>query len=405
MQLRGAMHTTLLSFALSVGIPATHVLQRPAASADVTIMPPPSAASEAVHPAAQPREVIDYTDPVSPLGQNARGLYFNADVVAAIGVRDLIRIVKSARMNALVIDLKDERGRVHFDTKLPELQKSKRNTLGDVPALVRELHGAGLYVIARVVCFSDPIVPRQFPERGVQDGRPGKRGQLWATWGKRHPWLDPYNEKNHTMLIALAREVEALGIDEIQLDYIRFPVDKATTFAVYPSQRDEPRERVLLRMLERMDRAVHIPLGTDVFGITVMPWRDDSPLGQDLESWSKYVEVFSPMLYLHGMRAWHEHDREQRAGRLIALGVSTLRARLGAQPVVRPFLQAFPEGADHYDPSFIAEQIGGARRSGADGFLFWHPASHYATVRSATVGGPAQNMLPFPSGDRARSGR
>jgi hypothetical protein len=344
---------------------------------------------------------VDYRDPVSLKGQGARGFYFNKDVVKAIGAEGVINVVRNARMNAAVIDMKDEKGHVSFPTQVPDLQKNRRVRMGNVKVLFSKLKAEGIYVIGRIVCFSDPLTPTTFPERGIHDSRPYKNDQLWGNWARNHPWLDPYNEKNHDMIVALAKEVEALGADEIQLDYVRFPVDESTKWARFPAKNDKPRSEVIFSMLEKIDRAVHIPVGVDVFGLTTMPWGRPQELGQLPELWKKHVEVFSPMLYLNGMRAWHDKDRELRAERLIALGVSTMRGRIGDEPVIRPYLQGFPQGADHYDVDFMAEQIRGAKRASADGFLFWHPASHYDVVREASVSGPAKNMHPFAIEARA----
>lgn len=258
-------------------------------------------------------------------------------------------------------------------------------------------------MIGRIVCFSDPIVPRLYPERAIQDGRPYKKG-IWNSWARRNTWLDPHNEDNHAMLVALAKEAEVLGLDEIQLDYIRFPVDEATKWAVFPADRGVPRHEVLLGLLAQMDRALRIPLGVDVFGLTTMPWGQPEPLGQRLDLWIKHVEVISPMLYPNGMRAWMQDDPRNRPERLIALGISTLRKRVGDVPVIRPFLQGFPYGADFYDSEFIAQQVRGARRAHADGFLFWHPASHYALVRE-TAQGASDMGMPFTTASRGEARR
>jgi hypothetical protein len=63
--------------------------------------------------------------------------------------------------------------------------------------------------------------------------------------------------------------------------------------------------------------------------------------------------------------------------------------------VIRPYLQAFENGADYYNGEFIAEQIRGARQGGGDGFLWWHPASNYGMVRAGMLG-PARGSYPFP---------
>ena len=156
---------------------------------------------------------------------------------------------------------------------------------------------------------------------------------------------------------------------------------------------------MLLRFLRRLDEALTIPLGADVFGLTAFRVGDKAGLGQSPEDWARHIEVFSPMLYVNGMGAWVRDAGKQRAMRLMNAAMKNLRRRLGSGPVLRPFMQAFPEGADYYNAAFIAEQIHGARAGGADGFLFWHPASNYATVRRAMLG-PARGSTPFPFDDR-----
>jgi hypothetical protein len=347
-------------------------------------------------PAALTDEPKDLTvDPVSELGQGARGMYFNADVAAALGARGLVQVVKAARMNAVVIDFKDERGRISYNTKQPMLKRRWGAVLGDAADFVREVREGGVYVIGRIVCFNDPKLPREHPELAIMDNRPYKRGEVWGNWTRRNPWLDPYNHTAQDLLVEVAKEVAAVGVDEIQLDYVRFPVDPATQFAEFPAKTDQPRSEVIARMLARMDAAIAVPISVDIFGLATMPWGKPEPLGQIPEQWAKHVEIFSPMLYINGMSAWRYKDNGPRAERLVALGVSTLRKRIGDTPVIRPFLQAFPQGADYYDVEFITEQIRGAKRASADGFLFWHPASRYELVREANTSGPAKGLAPF----------
>jgi hypothetical protein len=341
-----------------------------------------------------------FVDPMTAQGQQARGLYFNGPVLKRLGAAGVVRAVRGANMNAAVFDLKDGEGRVLFDTKLPELQPQKRLYVKDLPRLIAQVREAGVYVIARIVCFSDPVTPRNHPDRAVMDVRPKYAGEIWAGRGKRNPWLDPYNERNHDMVVGLASEAQALGVDEVQFDYFRFPVDEAIEFATFPAQRDIPRRQVLLGLLRRVDAALHIPIGVDVFGLTTFRVGDPAGLGQSLEDFAQHLDVFSPMLYLNGMGAWMRGDGvSDRAGRLVAAGVKMLRQRVGYGPVIRPFLQAFPNGADHYDPQFIAEQIGAARPPGADGFLFWHPGSNYAMVTAGALG-PGRSLIPFPFEER-----
>jgi hypothetical protein len=340
-----------------------------------------------------------FVDPPTTRGQQARGLYFNGPLARKLGAAGLMRIIRGAGLDAVVIDVKDGEGRVFYDTQIEVLQPQKRPFARGLSSVVSDLKAAGIYTIARVVCFSDPKLPRNYPDRAILDGRPGKLGQLWANWKRRNTWLDPFNRANHDLLVDIAKEIEALGFDELQLDYFRFPVDEATAFAVYPAKVESPKQEVLLNILKRIDAAIDIPIGVDVFGVTAFQSGDPEGLGQSLETLAAHVEVFSPMLYLNSMRQWLTGQKQQRALRLVQTGVTRLRRRLGHGPIIRPFLQAYPKGADYYTPDFIAEQIAGSRQGGADGFLFWHPDSDYSMVRAA-MAGPAHALSPFPIDQR-----
>lgn len=356
---------------------------------------------------AQRRDPSTDADELSPRVQAATGLYFTAPYVQNRGVQGVIRLLQSSRMDAAVIDLKDAQGRVNYDSAIPELAEQETGLLGDTAGLVRELHAAGIHAIARVVCFNDPVLPGRFPDRAILDLRAHRRGRTrtWTSWGTGSPWLDPWDTRNHDLVIAIAREAEALGFDEIQLDYIRFPVDDGTPFAHYPHERAGVRRRDMLHdFLARLDSAISIPLGADVFGIQAFWSGDESGLGQDLELWADHVDVFTPMLYLNSMREW-ELGTPNRGRRLVQIGITRLRERLGPRPVIRPFLQAFEEGSGgEWGPRFIADQIRGARGGGADGFLFWHPGSNYGTLQRA-MQGAARSLSPFPVPDERSRAR
>lgn len=337
-----------------------------------------------------------FVDPVSEQGQKARGLYFNGPMQKHLGPKRIIATLRNAGMDAAVLDLKDGEGRVSYDTKVALVEPQEAQFVPDMARMVAELHEAGIYVIGRIVCFSDPVLPRAHPELAVMDGRPRHQGEVWGNeWTNRNTWLDPYNENNHELVRALAEEAEAMGFDEVQLDYVRFPVDGATKFAVFPAKDDRKRTEVILALLRRLDEVLSIPLGVDVFGVTAFRRGDPDGLGQLPEEWARYVEVFSPMLYVNGMSEMGRQGSERRAGGLIYTAMKNLSRRLGHGPVLRPFMQAFPQGADNFGADFIAEQIMGARAGGADGFLFWHPASNYGTVREGMLG-PARGQTPFP---------
>lgn len=308
--------------------------------------------------------------------RSVRGVYLAAASVGIRGAESTARFLKSAGLNAAAIDFKGGDGRI--TEPAPGEPPTERRPI--TPELLKRLDELGIYTIARIVCFSDPILPRKHPERAVIDGRPKKHGHVWADWGNRNTWLDPYHPANQQMVIDLAKRAQELGFKEVQLDYIRFPVDEATTFAVFPSRTSQTRAELLTDLMRRVDEAIDIPLGVDVFGTTAFQFEPQDELGQDPEAWMKHVQVFSPMLYMNKMSSYMAPG-PRRAERLVRLAVSRLRERIGPKPVIRPFLQAFERGADYFTPEFVVEQVRGARDGGADGYLFWDPSARYSILR------------------------
>jgi hypothetical protein len=331
-------------------------------------------------------------DVVTPHGRRATGVYLPGVYIRRHTIEEVVELATRTRTDAVVIDMKDGAGRVTYPTEIEILQDQVVSYIPDPAGLISGLKERGIYTIARITCFADPQLPARHPERAMMHIR---RNEPWVSWGTGGTWLDPYNRDNHTMVVELAREAAAFGFDEIQLDYVRFPVDDGTQYARYPAEDETTRSDLIMEMLGRVDAAVGIPLGVDVFGLAAYRTGDPSGLGQDLEAWREHVDVYSPMLYINAMRTWHL-DRPDRSRFLVESGVSRLRERLGDGPVIRPYLQAFARGAgpEGFTPRFVARQIQGAKRGGADGFLMWHPGARYSMFRRA-MQGPGRGLVPF----------
>lgn len=322
-------------------------------------------------------------------GRAVRAVFVPPSKIRMEGVEAVARELKARGLNGIITDLKNESGHVSFPTRVPAFRNSV--TLGgegdfpDLHATVQALKAEGLYVILRTVCFKDPILGRE-RERVVL----WKNGRPWS--GSRHEpsWLNPYYRPNQRDLIALALEGEAAGADEIQFDYIRFHGHHSSPrvwirehAGLWGGVVPETRADVLARFLEDADRALHIPIGVDIFGISVRTHALNQ-LGQNPERWTEHVEVFSPMLYLNNMRGWSQ-GVARRAEVLIEGLVRLLMTRIGADSIVRPYLQAFPNGADGYRGRLsvmMREQIDGARNAGAQGFQFWNASGNYRLLSS-----------------------
>ena len=137
--------------------------------------------------------------------------------------------------NGVYFDLKDASGVVTYQSKnetATQVEAISPRAI-DLAAFVSECESRNLRVIGRLHCFKDPIAARGLPDAQVKYA-----GTEWA-WldnsqelgGK--PWLNPFSQEAQTYLSDLAYEAVELGVDEIVLDSVHFPLGFSLEQASY----------------------------------------------------------------------------------------------------------------------------------------------------------------------------
>ncbi len=294
-----------------------------------------------------------------------RGVYVPAAVAAnSQKLQEIIENSRRVGFNALVIDIKDNHGTVAYDTKVPLARKiGARVALLKLDELVPKLKKLGFYVIARQVVFYDPKLARYL--------------SALATEREPQRWVSPADERVWEYNLAIAEEVASLGFDEIQFDYIRWP-DGGPYKPVY-SERYDALERFVRRASERLHKKIR--LSADVFGRTLWSWNTKKidPIGQHLETFAKFFDVLSPMVY----PSHYETDelRSDPYGTVKRALESGLRRELK----LRPFLQAFEmriPGHLSYG-EYIRAQVRAVRELNIESYLFWNPKGEYTALWSA----------------------
>jgi hypothetical protein len=286
--------------------------------------------------------------------------------------------VKAVGASAVILDIKDDRGRVTFTDDLPMADGPPHGEVRGMERLVEALQEDGIYVIGRLVCFKDSQLARLRPGAAVKDRRTGKP---WRDRGGQ-AWVDPHSEIARSHVVSVAVAAQELGFDEIQLDYIRFPVEASARYAVFPNREGEPeRHEAIARVLAEVDRALRVPLSIDVFGLTAYHPGDEDGLGQSLEHLAPYIDAISPMVYLANWpRRYWENPSPARTHALVNGAVRHIRRRLGDDIAVRPLLQAFAWRAKGFSAAFIDNQIDAATTGGCAGYLFWNQSGNYHKV-------------------------
>jgi len=326
-----------------------------------------------------PKQFKDHgvEDKLTPLGRTARGFWITPYYMHRVGAEKIAKMMKRNHLNAVVLDTKDDLGRVLWPSKVALSQQVQNHLLPDPKQMLATFHNNGIYVIARMVTFKDSRLPYVRPDLSA---RIGPRARRLLSAGAN--WLDPYAMEVQDYIIELTLELEELGFDEIQFDYIRFPKGLVSRIGTWLHNTDNTNRATLIRgFLERVDRALRIPISVDVYGLTTLVDGDPRQLGQSIEGMAKHVDAISPMMYANGMDTYFKNNKvTEHVYNLINCGL--WRARKKAPNIaLRPYLQAYPNNVEHFfGVDFIARQLDAAERAGSDGFLFWNPGMRNGVV-------------------------
>ncbi|MFK5926102.1 MAG: putative glycoside hydrolase [Desulfuromusa sp.] len=294
----------------------------------------------------------------------------------------LQHLIAETGMNALVIDLKSSRGDIAFRSQSPlakAVGAQRVRTLKDLPEFLAELKRQGIYTIGRIVVFKDGALARNRRDLAVHT----LDGYLW-TDREKISWTDPFNPAVWDYNISIAKEAAALGFDEIQFDYIRFPAKSDLMFSQENS--GENRVAAINGFLQRAKQQLAdypVMTSANIFGYICWKHKDQK-IGQRLIDLAKYVNYLSPMLYPsgfpHGVPGYK--NPVENSYEVIAHSLHKASELTGLPAVrFRPWLQAFRDYA--FDRrSFTADeihaQINASDASGSHGWMLWNAASRFS---------------------------
>lgn len=335
---------------------------------------------------AAPRLAMAARVPVLPRPAIVRGLYVNRWAAIGRTVWKLVDVARRTEVNALVIDVKDDRGYVLYRSAVPLAHRIGADTVNPMPparirALLDTMRAAGIHPIARIVVAKDPILASARRELAV---RTRKDGKPWLDKQGR-PWLDPHQREVWAYAADLAEEAVKLGFDEVQFDYVRFPDEpRLLREAAFPLAKGRPRDVVIREQLgylhDRM-RALGAPMAIDVFGLTTTV-KGDLTIGQRWEAFADQADIVQPMTYPshyahgdYGLDHPNAHPYE-----VIDHAMKDAVARNAAVPDgarIVPWYQDFTLGPPHYGAAQVRAQIEAGYANGIRSWVLWNASSRY----------------------------
>jgi hypothetical protein len=333
-----------------------------------------------------------------PRPEVLRGLYVNRWAALGKKIIQLIDVAKTTEVNALVIDVKDDRGFVLYKSRVPLANQIGADTTRPMSqarlrALLDTMVAHQIYPIARIVVAKDPLLARAKLEWAI------KRKTDLEPWLDKNgnPWLDPHQPGVWQYAADLAKEAYDLGFSEVQFDYVRFPDEKRlVSETVYLLANGRVRAQVIRDQLGFLYAKLHpssIPVTIDVFGLTATD-TTDMGIGQKWETFVDRADVVLPMVYPS-----HFAPGTYKLGNPNAHPYATVDHALkdmkrrsagvaGAAKIV-PWYQDFTLGPPHYHAEQVRAQMKAGYDNGFQSWILWNPGSRYTVSALSPEGSGA----------------
>ena len=328
--------------------------------------------------------------PGNDMPDEVRALYLNGSAVQYAD--SYVQAAEGSGVNAFVVDIVDGTAVSYASPVMqqysPSAYAAAMDTMEGFRANVQKLKDAGYYLIGRITVFNDAHLAADHPEQVICDlnGTPLQISHMY--------WPSAYDRTVWRYKVDLALEAAALGFNEIQFDYIRFPdgaysYEKAGTIDyrnTYGESKAQAVQRFLLYAAERLHSAGYY-LSGDVFGECANPYV--TACGQYWPAISAAVDAISGMPYPDHYSAqgdykpWeHPYDTVHMFGAAAA----QRQAETASPAAVRTWIQAYNalwEPYNTYGEAEVAAEVKALRDTGCTGgFMTWNGGSDINKYRS-----------------------
>ena len=310
----------------------------------------------------------------------------------------IIDIAKTTEINAVVIDIKDFSGYVAYDTAVPGVEKydAKQIRISDIDFLIQKFHKEGIYIIARITVFQDPVLARARPDLAIHSKSklsfsPSSVLSFSSLWfdNMELAWIDPAARESWDYNIAIAKDAVEHGFDEINFDYVRFPSDGNLHDMSFPFWDGKvPKHWIIREFYKHLRQELPATkISIDLFGLSTVS-SNDLGIGQIIEDAFKYFDYVCPMVYpshyadgFIGYQNPAEYPYEvvkySMEGALEKLMSYKQSQKTNVQ--LRPWLQDFNLGAI-YNAEMVSSEIRAVHDALGDnfkGFMLWNSWNIY----------------------------
>lgn len=310
--------------------------------------------------------------PSAPVLPSQIGVYLTQSSVGRqdflLDTLDSLRVLTGA---SIVFDVKG--GKVFFPS-----QAELATKLGliapayDLQEVLRIAHERKIYTIGRFIAVKDPNLADALPEAQIR--HPESQRSVGDVW------VDPANATVLAYNGELIAELAKSGIDEINLDYIRYPTEYAQAdIGLHGAAKSDHLEQ-FISMARRIidEEGGRTKLGISSYAI--LGWNypvNLEAIGQDVVRFAPMLDVISPMAYpaTFSQDAYYDpvRDHGSRMYHLVYRTLTGYRDLLGDQAwKLRPWIQGYGITTKN-----LKDEIQAVFDSGSCGFQLWNASNSY----------------------------
>ena len=327
-----------------------------------------------------------------------KGIYLTAYTINTPKFYTILDSAEAAGMNTLIFDLKNMNGHVFF--RMPQkgfLQSENIKPIVNIDKVVNAAHERNMRAVARLVMFHDQITAQRDSTL-----RPESiNGGAWQESKRKNAaWLDSSNPQVQATLLEIIKVVAKTGIDEIQMDYVRFPTQGKISEAIFTFQKEEFKKAIedstyivrqkadiiesFVSRAKKICDKNGVTLTADVFAI--VSWQRDADIlatGQDIKKMTNHLDAIHPMIYSsHFAKNFGFRENLYNEPYFIVYKGSILSKKYAESNCkVIPYIQS-NSWKVNYEYEYITGQIQAVIDSDSDGYILWNASNkYYQTLR------------------------
>lgn len=322
------------------------------------------------------------TPPPLAKADRSIGVYMTANSIARSN-GFLERTMESIAMlphPTIVIDVKEN---YVLYTSVAPLAQDLGTIYGqyDLAEIVRRARKKGIRTIARFVAAKDRGLAIRRSDVHIRHPETGYSvGSVWVD--PAHEFVLEYNRE-------LLEEIVSAGVDEVNIDYIRYPTEYAWSRIGLTGEQRADHVEAFIKMARSVIDEINpqTKLGISTYAIIGLDYDINVKiLGQDVARFAPLVDIISPMAYPASFSKGYLYRSVPEKSRMYSLVFRTLEGYakfLGAEhrSKIRPWIQGY-----RVREVDMRDQIQAVYDAGSCGFMVWNASNLYTAMYQAMEG-------------------